>query len=180
MCAGRTSRKERSAMWQKILLAVDGSESSTKAVEYVGEFISKCEESDVTLYHVITIPPELLEHGGSEDPQEESRLGKVLREEKQKWEEKKRGQAEREIFAPAKKILKGKGVREEVTAIRCKLTSEAHPDVALAIINEVNSGGYGTLVMGKRGISMLKEFVFGSVTCKVVHHIDGCAIWIIE
>jgi nucleotide-binding universal stress UspA family protein len=47
-------------------------------------------------------------------------------------------------------------------------------------MNEVKEGGYDTLVLGRRGRSMLKEFMFGGVTSKVIHHIKDCAIWIIE
>ena len=167
-------------MKPRILLAVDGSETSTKAVKYVGEITRGCEGIDIMLYHVLEIPPMLLEHGESGDQDEKGRLGKALQEEQKKWEEKKREQVEREIFAPAKQILKEKGVREGVATIRTKLATGAYPDVALAIIQEVKAEGCGTVVLGKRGISMLREFMFGSVDSKVVHHIEGCAIWIVE
>ena len=160
-------------MKPKILVAVDGSETSTRAVEYVGEIVRGCEGIDITLYHVLEVSPLFVEHGGGEAS------WKQLQEEREEWEKGKREQIEREIFAPAKQMLKEKGIREDVIEIQTKLAEDAHPDVALAIIQEVKEGGYGTVVLGKRGITMLKEFMFGSVASKVVHHIDECAIWIV-
>ena len=161
-------------MKPKILVAVDGSENSSRAVEYVGEIIRGCEGIDITLYHVFEIPPMFLEYVGAGESWKEVQEGR------KKWENEKRDQIERQIFAPARQILKEKGIREDVIEIQTKLAEDAHPDVALAIIQEVKEGGYGTVVLGKRGITMLKEFMFGSVASKVVHHIEGCTIWIVE
>ena len=161
-------------MKPKILVAVDGSETSTRAVEYVGEIVRGCEGIDITLYHVFEIPPMFLEYVGAGKSWEEAQ------EAREKWEEEKREQIEKRIFAPARQILKQKGIREDAVTIRTKLAEEAHPDVALAIIQEIEEEGYGTVVLGKRGITMLKEFMFGSVASKVVHHLEGCAIWIVE
>jgi nucleotide-binding universal stress UspA family protein len=44
----------------------------------------------------------------------------------------------------------------------------------------VKNGGYKTVVMGRRGRSALKEFLLGSVSSKVVHHVEDCAVWIVE
>ena len=161
-------------MKPKILVAVDGSETSVRAVEYVGEIVRGCEGIDITLYYVLEIPPVFLEYGGTEASWKEMQKGRET------WEKEKRGKIEAEIFTPAKQILKGKGIREDVVKIQTKLAEDAHADVALAILQEVKEGGYGTVVLGKRGISMLKEFMFGSVASKVVHHIEGCTIWIVE
>lgn len=161
-------------MSPKILLAVDGSDTSNRAVEYVGDMISGCKGIDLTIYHVLQMPPMLLESGGTEESREQ------LLEETEKWEHEKRVQVEREIFAPARRVLKNKGVREGFTTVRTKLAEDAHPDVALDIIEEAKRGGYDTVVLGKRGISMLRDFMFGSVACKVIHHIEGCTIWIVE
>lgn len=160
-------------MRRKILLAVDGSETSKRAVEYVGEILCDSGGIDITLYHVLEIPPMLLEHGGSKESLKE--LEKELKE----WERRKKEQVEKEVFAPARRTLREKGICAGADTIQTKLTEDAHP-VALAIIREIKQGGYDTVVLGRQGTTMLKEFVFGSVACKVVHHITGCAIWIVE
>src|SRR5438093_9703499 len=57
-----------------ILIAVDDSEASYRAVTYVGSIIGGCEGFRVCLLHALSpLPRELLEFGGSEDPQQEER-----------------------------------------------------------------------------------------------------------
>src|SRR5262249_21796494 len=57
-----------------ILIAVDDSEASYRAVAYVGSIMSGCEGFRVCLLHALPpLPREFLEFGGSEDPQQEER-----------------------------------------------------------------------------------------------------------
>ena len=63
----------------RILIAIDGSEHSARALHYVGTLLRETSDVQVTLFHVLKpMPRELLEHGGSEDPAEEVRLAKKL------------------------------------------------------------------------------------------------------
>ncbi len=168
-------------MSEKILIAVDGSETSLQAVRYVGDILRDSGGIEVTLLHVLEIPPELLEHGGAEDSAKEHRLEESLEGQREEWRQSSQKRMEEEFFGPARQILRQKGVQEESVHIRTKLTTDMpHPDVAMAIIQEVAKGGHGTVVLGKRGKSMLREFVFGSVAFKVIHHVQNCAIWIVE
>ena len=48
------------------------------------------------------------------------------------------------------------------------------------ILKEARNSGYGTIVLGRHGQSMMKEFVFGSVTNKVLHHSTGLTIWLVQ
>jgi nucleotide-binding universal stress UspA family protein len=168
-------------MSEKILVAVDGSETSLQAVRYVGDILRDSGGIEVTLLHVLEIPPELLEHGGAENSGKEHRLEEHLESQREKWMQSSQKRMEDEFFAPARKILKQKGIQEEDVQIRMKVTTDMpHPDVAMAIIQEIARGGYGTIVLGRRGKSMLRDFVFGSVAFKVIHHVKNCAIWIVE
>lgn len=172
-------------MEQKILLGLDGSEGSIRAVEYLGDMIHGDEGFHITLFHVIAIPPSLMEHGGPEKggpekPDRERQLAEELQEKQRNWREEIREMAEKEFFAPAKQILGDRGFQGDLSKIETKVAINSHPDVALAIIEEIKAGGYGTIVLGKRGRSMIKEFLLGGVTCKVIHHIQGCTIWVVE
>jgi nucleotide-binding universal stress UspA family protein len=168
-------------MSEKILVAVDGSETSLQAIRYVGDILRDSGGVEVTLLHVLDIPPELLEHGGAEDSSKEHRLEESMENQRQEWMQTSQKRMEEEFFGPARKILKQKGVQEEAVHVRTKLATDMpHPDVAMAIIQEVAKGSYGTVVLGKRGKSMLREFVFGSVAFKVIHHVKNCTIWIVE
>lgn len=167
-------------MKQRILLALDGSENSTRAVEYLGDMIHGCTGLHITLFHVTTMPPELAEHRGAERPEMDAQLAEELQERQRKWQEEIQETTEREIFLPAQRILEEKDIPGTLSTIETKVHTHAQPDVALAIIQEAKAGGYGTIVLGKRGRSMMKEFLLGGVTCKVIHHIQQCTIWVVE
>ena len=70
----------------KILVAVDESENSHRAVQYVGVLLRETPNVTITLFHVLKpMPRELLEHGGSENPVAEARLGAQLRVDQESW-----------------------------------------------------------------------------------------------
>ena len=70
----------------RILVAVDESESSSRAVKYVGSLLRETKDTAVTLFHVLKpMPRELLEHGGSENPTAEAGLSQQLRREQDAW-----------------------------------------------------------------------------------------------
>ena len=39
---------------------------------------------------------------------------------------------------------------------------------------------FGTVVIGRRGISKKEEFMFGSTSTKILHIAKDCSIWVIE
>lgn len=163
-----------------VLLAVDGSEKSNRAVDHVGDVVSKCGDFRVTLLHVIDVPPAFREHPGSEDPDEERRLEAELKESKQQWMKESQTELEKSIFGPAKERLAAKGVTMDNTRIRTKVAADAHSDVAAAIVDEAKRGDYGVVAIGRRGKSTLKTFLMGTVVHKVVHNVEGCAVWVVE
>ena len=71
---------------KNLLIAVDDSNESVRAVQYVGTLLRDSRDVNVTLFHVLNpMPRELMEHGGSEDPETEHRLGEQLRKDQDEW-----------------------------------------------------------------------------------------------
>lgn len=71
-----------------ILIAVDDSEASYRAVTYVGSIMRGGEGFRVCLLHALPpLPRELLEFGGSGDPQHEEREEMHLHTEQARWSE---------------------------------------------------------------------------------------------
>jgi hypothetical protein len=63
----------------RILVAVDDSEHSARALRGVGTLLRDARNVQVTLFHMLRpMPRELLEHGGSESPGEEVRMATEL------------------------------------------------------------------------------------------------------
>ncbi|MBN1102323.1 MAG: universal stress protein [Deltaproteobacteria bacterium] len=52
--------------------------------------------------------------------------------------------------------------------------------VAETLLEEVQRGQYGTLVMGKRGFSRIKRMILGSVSAAVLHHLTDQSIVLID
>lgn len=158
---------------RKMLLAVDGSTASMRAVEHVANVACGCRGFELTLYHVVDMPPSVLEHGGVPE------TARVMKVKQGEWFEQQKERVEREIFAPAKKLLQGGTAKEGKPQIQVKELAEAHPDVAHAILEEARTGGYGTVVLGRGGHSRLKEIVFGGVTWRVIHDLQDKTLWIV-
>jgi nucleotide-binding universal stress UspA family protein len=49
-----------------------------------------------------------------------------------------------------------------------------------AIVEEALRGGYGTIVVGRRGLSYVEEFSMGRVSNKVVHMAREMAVWVVS
>src|SRR4249919_514199 len=70
----------------RIMIAIDDSEHSARALRYVGTLLRDTYDVHVTLFHVLKpMPRELLEHGGSEDPSGEVRLATELQQNQENW-----------------------------------------------------------------------------------------------
>ena len=158
---------------KKILIAVDGSEGSLRAVDYVGRQFSGMEDLRITLLHVLPYVPTSFWDDGHILTKEERQVRKEvvdiwLRNQQLKLEP---------IFRPAKDALLRRGIRDE--QIDTKGISDS-ADVAGSILEEVADGGYQTLVLGRRGLSPAKRLLMGSVTSKIIDHGAGNAVCIVE
>jgi nucleotide-binding universal stress UspA family protein len=146
---------------RKMLLAVDGSENSRKAVDYVGTFSSST-ESEITLFHVVR------KFGFLDDP--------TLRytEIAEFWEEVKSDIPR--MFRSYKTSLERAGVTAS------KISSQAtldRPSRSGDILREAQEGAYGTIVMGRRGMSKVHHFTMGRVANKVLSRAEAFAVWIV-
>jgi nucleotide-binding universal stress UspA family protein len=82
-----------------------------------------------------------------------------------------------QFFAESTEVLKKAGLKPE--QIRSKFVVKAS-EVAEAILEEVALGRYDTLIVGRRGLSRVREFFLGSVSTKVVREARGCAVCVVE
>jgi nucleotide-binding universal stress UspA family protein len=151
------------AVENKVLIAVDLSENSLKAVDYVGGMLRCHGTAEITLLTVIKEPsPDIVP-----DDRERSHMVEETRKETLALMEK------------AGSRLTALGIPEE--RIRLKIHVCQKPmSVSDLILQEQQNGRYGTLVVGRRGVSKRQEFLFGSVSSKVVRDAKNCAVWVIE
>ena len=157
-------------MPQKILIALDGSEISSKIVEFAAETLSQ--NSVITLFSVIPNVDLLCEldppfvKGFA--PEQYPDYCRTIQDEKKRLLEETL-QAGTQVFLEAG--FKAESILTKIEVMKI--------DVALTIIEEARTG-YDLMVLGRRGHSGLKEFFFGSVSQKVLHAVEDISVLIVE
>jgi nucleotide-binding universal stress UspA family protein len=159
-----------------MLLAVDESENSHRAVQYVGSLLHRTHDVALTLFHVLKpMPRGLLEHGGSENPAAEAELSVQLRNEQDAWILKER-ESECHVLKKACEALIESGFDTSHVTLRF-----GHDDdIARNILEEARSGRYETIVVGRHGTSRIKQIFGGGVTDQLLRDAKGFAIWVVE
>lgn len=159
---------------KKILVAVDDSDPSIRAVHYVGSLLRDAHDVGVTLFHVLKpMPRELMEHGGSEIPEIEDHLGAQLRKDQDAWV-RREGAVEYPILLKALEQLGQTGFPLD----RVTLKFGHERDIADTIVDEARSGGYGTIVVTRHGTSGPKRLFGNGITDRVLRELSGVAIWV--
>jgi nucleotide-binding universal stress UspA family protein len=159
----------------RILVAVDESENSVRAVTYVGALLRDAPQTAVTLFHVLRpMPRGLLEHGGSENPAAEAQLSTQLRKDQEAWV---RQEAEREcpFLINAFEMLTQSGFDRNQVALRIG----HEDDIARNILEEARNGKHETIVVGRHGTSGIKRLFGGGVTEQLLREAKGFAIWVV-
>ena len=143
-------------MAQKILLAIDDSENAIRAVEFVASTFTA--DNRITLFNVVQDTATMCEMNSPElTPYFTSQQSSFcLLEEKKK-------ELVNEALQKSKTILLDAGFEEKNITIKAELKQNG---VARDIIKEAQSG-YNVIVMGKRGVSGIKDFLLGSISQKV-------------
>jgi nucleotide-binding universal stress UspA family protein len=149
---------------KKILLAVDGSENSRKALDYAAAFAA-ANDAEVTLFSVVReFRLDLLDVSTPRGAEIETRIVEELERDVQS------------MFTSYKRRLERAGVNRNLISRKYTLQSRTR---AGDILKEAKEGNYGTIVMGRRGLSKVHEFFLGRVTTKVLHRAADFALWIV-
>lgn len=154
-------------LFQKILVPLDGSEHSLKALG-VAIQIAKKFRGKITLVHVysvVSVPSVMPEPSFATTgipvmtPSDISKLGEVARK------------VASTILDNGERIVKAEKV--EVN----KLLEEGH--TVQEIIRVAKEGNFELIVMGARGISHIREMLLGSVSDGVMHHV-ACPVLVVK
>lgn len=160
----------------RILVAVDESEHSSRAVKYVGSLLRGNPDAEITLFHVLRpMPRGLLEHGGSENPAGEAQLSQQLREDQEAWIQQET-EAECPVLMKACETLTQSGFERSRVALRIG----HEEDVARNVLEEAASGNHDTIVVGRHGTSRVKRLFGGGVTEQILRDAEGFAVWVVE
>ena len=156
-------------MGHKILVAMDDSENAMRAVEFVAK--TSLPDNKITLFSVIPDTAAICEMNSPElTPHFLAHQVEFC-----SMEDKKRELVEK-AAQKAKDTLQKAGFDEKNISIKVVTRKKG---IARDIINEAHAG-YDTVVMGKRGLSGIKEFFLGSVSQKVLHGAEDLSVLLVN
>ncbi len=158
---------------KKILIAVDDSEGSLKAVEHVGRQFAGVGDLQITLFHVLLGEPPQFWDDGHLLTEEEKKARKMVVE---KWVSNQKTRLE-PIFQKATEALTRGGISQ--SQISTKFTSDSIDVIPQCILAEAKAGGYQTLVIGRCSRSRTMHFLLGSIANQVVNAAEGLAVYVV-
>jgi hypothetical protein len=163
--------------FQRILVAVDESKASCRAIAYVADMIGERSGFQVGLFH-LEAPPHMLEWGGSEDVEEEDRVeterGEIYREMEETVIHK--GES---LLARSQAILARRGI--EATALPVQWEEPLdNKNLTHDILRKAREGGYGTVVVGRKSWSGWKRLFRQHLADALVSEGKGLTIWVVE
>lgn len=157
-------------MARNILIAFDESEHSMRAVNFVGANFSF--DSKITLLHVLLDTESICSMQSPElTPYFKSQQSAFC------------------TIEDKKKEVVGKAMENAREAlIQCGFdpqqvqtkTVNREKGIARDILAEIKSGEYELVVLGKKGLSGIKEFILGSIPQKVVQNASGVSVLLVE
>lgn len=145
-----------------LLVAVDASENSKRAVMYLADFFGGLHDVFVTL---LTIIPE---------PSEDFFATET---ERATWLREKEA-AMQTVLAGYGDILCDAGFQQ--AQMETRLIIRPCTSIGAAILEEQEKRRCCIVVVGRRGISHSEEFILGSTSSYILHHGKNCAVMVVE
>ncbi len=141
-------------MLSKILVPVDGSQNSLRALDHA-IYLAKKIDAHITAMNVIENPPTVY-------VESQKLLNDLLAK----------------FRAESAKILDNCKQIAEKSDVKIE-TIIAEGDAASSIVGYAHKEGFDTIIIGMRGLGRFKEMVLGSISNKVLHHAK-CPVMIVK
>ena len=141
-------------MLSKLLVPVDGSENSLRALDHA-IYLAKKTGANITAMNVIENPPTVYVESQ-----------KLLNDLLAKFREESAN-----ILDKCKQIAEKNDVKIE--------TVMGEGDAASTIVGYAQKGDFDTIIIGRRGFGRFKEMMLGSISNKVLHHAK-CTVMIVK
>jgi len=128
----------------------------------VGQLLGGAASFEVTLLHVVPEP-------------EEDYF--PTRSQKEEWLARYRQRTEA-MLDEYRQLLIRMGFSPKDVSVHS--TERYCPSMAECILSERDKTDYSTIVVGRQGLSRSEEFLFGSISSKIVNHARNCTVWVVE
>jgi nucleotide-binding universal stress UspA family protein len=157
----------------RVLMCLDTSEGAMAALSHLADVVGTSKNCEITLFHALTefhgFKKFVREIFSSEA--DKKAIEKIERELEQ---------ASRLLepsFDKARAALISRGVNP--AGIHQKIVPSGN-NAAQAIMDEAEKGEYDTIVVGRRGLSKVEEFVMGRVSNRVIHMAKDRTVWVVS
>ena len=148
----------------KLLVAVDGSTASLRALDHVVFMVADTPATFLTLFHIKVDARNACSIDFEETPSQE--LTDIIARGEERCVD--------DFQAQARELFRRFAVGRDRYAIE---TARSVRNVGKAILNKARREGFGTIVIGRSGIS--KSFFMGSVSRYVIDHAADLALWVV-
>jgi len=156
----------------KILVAMDSSDSAIGTMEYVGKVLD-FPKKQLLLFHAVRgFPLSTLKEGLSPKSKKIRELLATIRGEVDSEKELMQTFFEQRIRTLERK---GMDVSQISTKIVTGVTSRAG-----SVVEEARKGEFGTIVIGRKGLSKVQQFIMGRVSSKVLQMARDMAVWVVN
>lgn len=148
---------------RKMMVAIDGSESSLRAVDHLSFMIGGNPELKITLLHVT---PRLRDYCTIDFHADEEVLEEVIVQGDKNCVD--------SFYIHAKQRFRKAGIQENQVLIR---EVASNVSIGKTIATEAKKGKFGTIVIGRSGLN--NSFFMGSVSRYVINQAPDCAVWLV-
>jgi nucleotide-binding universal stress UspA family protein len=152
---------------RNILIAVEDSEHSLEAVRYVGRILP-AEELGITLFHVLNPVPECF-YDLELAPSFGSQVAGY-----HTWQAEQKRMIQ-DFMDRARDLLFDLGRPRKAISV---LIQERETGVARDIAKKAREG-FDTLVVGRRGMSEVRDLILGSIAHKLVTYLNQTTVWVV-
>ncbi len=148
----------------KVMLAVDGSEASLRAVDHLSFMVGGNEKIKITLFHVM---PKLSDYCAISCDEKDSDVGQIVAQGARRCID--------HFYARAQHRFKEAGIQDNQIELKVKKRAV---NVGKAVLDYARKQNYGTVVIGRRGIN--QAFFMGSVSRYVLDKISNRSLWVVS
>ena len=163
-----------------ILVALDDSDVSQRALSYAAEEAGASNEVHLLLCHVgPPMPPQLLESRGAEDPDEERRIEDAQEKEQSRWTA-KQSVASKRVLENGKRRLETLGVPAQRIHTTLVEPADMHGKVAEAILKTAREMHCDMIVVGRHAFSALREMLHTHLADVLQANASGLEVRIVD
>jgi nucleotide-binding universal stress UspA family protein len=162
-----------------LLVVIDPSEPSARAVRYLAEFFGGRKDTRYCLTPLTPkLPAKLLETGGAEQPQREKRIEVELREAQERWmADAVDGSVD--IVEAATTTLRRAGAPAQAISV-CQISPQDNRTLVDELLIVASQAQCRTIVVGHFAHSWFSGMGGGHLAERLVRDAKGFAVWVID